>query len=297
MELIKLIGKTPCVKINSKTGNISSNVFIKLEQFNLGGSIKSRVALQMVLDAEKKGILKPFSNYTIIEPTGGNTGIGLAILGVTRGYKVKLVIPDNYSKTRIKLLKYYGAEILLSDSNIGNDSHIVTAKKEVIEHPEYIMLDQFNNSSNPLAHYNYTADEIINSIDSIDYFVCGIGSGGTIMGVGKKLKEINKNVKIIGVQPEGCDLMKNEYKKHGIQGIAIGYKSSFLDYSIIDDFISIKDKDAIQLMYEVPKMYGHSFGISSCANLLAAFIIKNQVSGKNIVTVAPDGLNNYYDIL
>ena len=195
MNILNYMGNTPMVKIRNPYGDKFGQIYVKLEEFNPGGSIKARVGLQMVEDAERDGILK--KGDTIIEATGGNTGIGLAMAASIKGIKTVLCIPDTYSKEKIETLKYYGAKIVLADHNIGNDCHIVVANKLMKENKDYKNLNQFANPSNPKAHYNGTGLEILKEMNKhVDYFVAAIGSGGTIMGVGNRLKEEIDNVKI-----------------------------------------------------------------------------------------------------
>lgn len=225
MNILNYMGNTPMVKIRNSYGDKFGQIYVKLEEFDPGGSIKARVGLQMVEDAERDGILK--KGDTIIEATGGNTGIGLAMAASIKGIKTVLCIPDTYSKEKIETLKYYGAKIVLADHNIGNDCHIVVANKLMKENKDYKNLNQFANPSNPKAHYNGTGLEILKEMNKhVDYFVAAIGSGGTIMGVGNRLKEEIDNVKIIGVQPKGCDILNNVFVPHKIQAIAVGIVSS-----------------------------------------------------------------------
>ena len=186
VDILDLIGNTPIIQLRNIIPPNAANVFVKLEEYNFGGSIKSRIAYQMVKDAEAKGILIPHSGQTIIEPTGGNTGIGLAILGVLRGYNVILVVPDNYSQEKITVPRAMECRVELSDHKTGNDSHIQLVKKIIQKHPEYIWLNQLSNLSNPKAHYETTGKEICDNFDRIDCFVAGIGSGGTDIGGWKK---------------------------------------------------------------------------------------------------------------
>jgi cysteine synthase A len=295
--IVDLIGNTPIIKLQNIVPENAADVFIKLEEYNFGGSIKSRIALQMIKDAEIAGILKPHSGQTLIEPTGGNTGTGLAIISILRGYKVILVVPDNYSKEKIKTLTSYGAEVQLSDHTTGNDSHITLAKKIKYQHPEYIWLNQFSNPSNPNAHYNTTGTEICNEFKQIDCFVAGIGSGGTISGVGKKIKENFPKAQIIGVQPKGCDIMNGTAIPHRIQGLAVGMVPPVFDRSIVDEIIDVEDEKAIKCMKELAKKEALLVGTSSGANVCGAIIMAKKIGiGKTVVTVAPDTGKNNLDI-
>lgn len=234
--ILDCIGNTPLVELPPSFFPSNSSIYVKLEQFNLGGSIKSRAAYQMILDAESNEIIninKPKDN-TIVEGTGGNTGIGIAQVCALKGYKCVLVVPDNYSKRRIEVLKNLGAKVILSDSTTGNDSHIIKAKHILSENPSYIYLNQFSNESNPKAHLLNTGPEIISEIkNKIDFFVAGVGTGGTISGVGKAIKNVYPNCKIVAVQPKGCDVLKGKAVPHIIQGIAIGQVPKVLDLSLI----------------------------------------------------------------
>lgn len=293
-SIIDMIGNTPMIKLQRIVPPNSGNVYVKLEKFNLGSSIKSRVALQMITDAEEQGLLKPNSGQTLIEPTGGNTGVGLAILSIVRGYNVILVIPDNYSKEKANILRSYGAEIILSNSKNGNDSHIRKVIELCREHPEYIWLDQFSNLSNPKAHYLHTGQEIIDTFKSIDYFVAGIGSGGTITGIGKKIKEKFPRARIVGIQPKGCDVLNGFAVTHKIEGLAVGTIPSVLDRSIIADVIDVTEDQAIECMNDMAKQEGLLVGVSSGANIFGAIEIAKQVEPeKTIVTIAPDSGKNY----
>ncbi|MBU1344054.1 MAG: cysteine synthase family protein [Proteobacteria bacterium] len=217
-----IIGNTPIIRLENMTGKESASVYVKLEKFNQSGSIKARVAQQMILDAEMNGVLTPNIGQTLIEPTGGNTGAGLAMIGAKRGYEVILVIPDNFSKEKTQIMQLYGAKVIHSNSKLGNDSHIKLVEEIVQEKPNYVYLNQFTNPSNPKAHYKFTGNEILKELDNIDCFVAGVGSGGTITGIGKRLKEINKNTLIYGVQPKGCDVINGIGVKHKIEGIGLG---------------------------------------------------------------------------
>ena len=208
MSILKDMGNTPLVKLKNPFGDNFAQVYLKMEEFNPGGSIKSRVALQMIEDAEIAGILNP--GTTLIEPTGGNTGIGLTVACSLKGYQLVLTIPDNFSAEKIEVLKKYGAKVTLADHRIGNDCHIKKARELLKDNPDWICLNQFENPSNPKAHYLYTANEIIEQLNTpIDCFVSVIGSGGTITGISKRLKEYNLEIKIIGVEPKGCNILNN----------------------------------------------------------------------------------------
>jgi len=296
-NILSYMGNTPIVKLTKKLPN-SADIYLKLEEFNPGGSIKSRIALQMIIDAEEKGILKPNSDQIIIEPTGGNTGIGLAIASAIKGYKLQLVIPDNYSKEKIKILKAYGAEVILSNHTIGNDSHIKKTEEIVQKAPEkYIWLDQLRNLSNPGAHYKSTALEILNSLNQINCFIAGIGSGGTITGIGTRIKEKFPDALVIGVQPKGCDVLKGKAIKHKIQGLSIGCIPSVLNTDIIDDVLTVNYEDVVICMKELAKTEGLLLGISSGANVHAAKKMAVKLGINNtIVTLSPDSGRSYLEV-
>lgn len=295
-SILDFMGNTPIVKLQKIIKSPSYNVYIKLEEFNPGGSIKARIALQMIVDAEKRGILKPNSKQTIIESTGGNTGIGLAMVGAIRGYKIILVVPDNYSKEKIKMLRAYGAEVVLSDSRKGNFSHIELMDDILYEHPEYICLNQFENPSNPKAHYENTGREILEALEKVDCFVAGIGTGGTITGIGKKIKEKFDDAIIVGVQPVGCDVLRGKALPHKIQGLSVGILPPVLDVNIVDTVISVDYEEAVNYMKRFAREEGLFVGISSGANVCAAIKIAEELEeGKIVVTVAPDSGRSYLE--
>lgn len=296
-SIFDYVGNTPIVKLQKVIPEETADLYIKLEEFNPGGSVKARIAFQMIIDAEKNGILKPNSGQTIIEPTGGNTGIGLAMMGAIRGYKVILVIPDNYSREKTKILGAYGAEIMWSNSKKGNDSHIEKVKEIIKEHTEYIWLNQIANMSNPNAHYETTGKEILEVLEKVDCFVAGIGSGGTITGVGKRIKEKFPNALIVGVQPVGCDVLKGEAVSHRIQGLAIGTLPPVLGVNIVDKVLSIEYEEAVEYMKRLASEEGLLVGISSGANVCAAIKTAEELGvGKTVVTIAPDGGKSYLEV-
>lgn len=284
----QIVGNTPCIRLKN------TDIFVKLEEYNWGGSIKSRVGYQMVIDAEEDGRIDALhpSNNTVIEGTGGNTGIGIAQVCALRGYHCILVVPDNYSKVRVKVLERLGAEVILSDHTRGNCSHFEVVDKMMIEHPEYIPMYQLSNPSNVKAHYIGTGPEIFRQVPEMTHFVAGIGSGGTITGIGKYLKEQNPNIKIIAVQPTGCDVLKGIAVPHKIEGIAIGRIPSILDPSIIDQVITISDIDVLKAQEQIAKTTGLFLGYSSIANILACEQLSQETNGI-FATVAPDSGRNY----
>ncbi|WP_195421523.1 PLP-dependent cysteine synthase family protein [Faecalicatena contorta] len=300
-KILDYVGNTPMVKIKNPYGDDRANVYVKMEEYNPGGSVKGRIAIQMIKDAEKNGILKPYTGQVIIEPTGGNTGLGLAMAGAVLGYKVVLCIPDNYTKEKQDALRAHGAEIIYSDHTTGNNSHYIKTLEVLREHPEYVFLNQFANESNPNAHYIYTGAEIVDYFNSIgekvDILTLGIGSGGTLFGTGKKLKERYENLTIIGIQPEGCNLLENKFVPHKIQGFASGVIASYFDSTMIDRFESVTYEMAVETMKYLAKTEGLYVGISSGANIAVALeLSKKYDNNTNIVTVAPDSGRSYPEV-
>ena len=293
----ELIGNTPIVKLNKVTPDSDIEIFVKLESYNPGGSIKDRIAKNMIDEAEKKGKLKP--NGTIVEPTSGNTGIGLAVIGAEREYNVILVMPDTMSKERRSLLKAFGAELILTPGKMGMKGAIKKAENLVNNNESYFMPRQFENPANPTAHIKYTAKEIINDIDGkIDYFTAGVGTGGTITGIGSKLKKINNKTKIVAVEPEKSAVLSGKKPgPHKIQGIGAGFIPEILDKSIIDRIITIDNEEAYETTQKIAKTEGLLLGISAGANIKSAMILAKELKEKGkkgkIVTIAPDSGERY----
>lgn len=284
------IGNTPLVKLMNDDPE-SADIYVKIEHFNAGGSHKSRIAKGMVEDAEKAGLLR--KGMTLIEPTGGNTGIGLAILATLHGYNFIAVVPDNYSVDRIKLLEYYNAKVVLSESKTGNDSHIVLAKKYIANDSSLVWLDQLSNKASINAHYNGTALEILDCIQPNAFVTC-VGSSGTFTGVGSRLKEVNPEIKCFIAQPKGCDIMTGKAIPHKIQGASIGIVPPLLDYNLVDGIIDIEFSDVKDILRSLVKNQGLFLGISSGANIFAATkIAKKLGAGKIVCTIAPDS-GQYY---
>ncbi len=284
-----LIGNTPIVKLKSIR---NSNVYIKLEFFNLGGSVKSRVAYSMLQEAQKNGSLK---NKTILEASGGNTAIGLATFSNFFEYKLKLVIPDNFSLKKIEQLKLHGADIILSNHKLGNNSHIQKARELKQEQKDLLYIDQFSNSANVKTHYFNTAGEITKEFSNVDYFLTGIGSGGTITGVGKRLKE-EFNTKIIAVMPTGYDIVNQKFISHKIQGIGIGLIPNILDLNIIDDYIYVDYEEILEILLQIMHVEGLFLGISALANIVASKKLSEKISNdKIVVTIAQDSGDSYIE--
>lgn len=291
-NLTELIGKTPLVRLErfEKENGLTAAVLAKVEFFNPAGSVKDRAALNMIEDAEEKGILK--KGATIIEPTSGNTGIGLAAVAVAKGYKVVLTMPDSMSIERRKLLKAYGAEIILTEGKKGMLGAIEKAEEIKKKTPGSIIAGQFVNPANPEAHYKTTGPEIWNDTDGkVDIFVAGIGTGGTVSGVGKYLKEKNPEIKIVGIEPYSSPVItKGTAAPHAIQGIGANFVPEILDKDILDEIILVKNEDAINTGREICKSEGLMVGISSGAALFAASVLakREENKGKTIVALLPD---------
>lgn len=295
-SISELVGHTPVVELKNieKKFGLKGKIFAKLEYFNPAGSVKDRVALNMILNAERDG--KISKGGVLIEPTSGNTGIGIAAIGVPRGYRVIIVMPETMSVERRKLIKAYGAEIVLSDGSKGMKGAIEKAE-ELAKETGGTIMGQFVNPSNPEAHYKTTGVEIYEDMDgAVDYFVAGVGTGGTITGVGKYLKEKKADVKVVAVEPYSSPVIsEGRAGKHGIQGIGAGFIPETLDVSVIDEVIAVKDEDAFNLGKTVSGAEGFLVGISSGAALWAATEVakREESKGKNIVVILPDSGDRY----
>ena len=294
-NLLDLIGNTPIVKVDFKDENIA-DVYVKLEKFNLSGSVKDRAALGMIEAAEKEGLLKEGS--VIIEPTSGNTGIALALIGRLKGYKVIIVMPDTMSIERRATLKAYGAELILTDGTKGMGEAIAIAEKLAAENPNYFLPQQFNNKANPEKHYETTGKELLDDFKVIDAFVAGVGTGGTIVGVAKRLKERSKDTKVIGVEPSTSAVLSGEKPgKHSIQGIGTGFIPKNYDASVVDEIVKISSEEAFEYAKKASHDFGLFVGISSGANIAAAYqVAKKLGKGKIVVTLAPDGGEKYLSV-
>ena len=295
---LELIGNTPLLKLNNyskKAGVANATILAKLEYLNPAGSVKDRIALAMIEDAEKKGILKP--GATIIEPTSGNTGIGLAAVAAAKGYKAILTLPDTMSVERRNLLKAYGAEIILTEGAKGMKGAIAKADELNKEIKGSVILGQFVNPANPKAHRETTGPEIWDQTDGeVDIFVAGVGTGGTLTGVGEYLKSKNPNVKIVAVEPATSPVLsKGTAGAHKIQGIGAGFVPDTLNTKIYDEVIAIENEDAFTEGRNFAVSEGILVGISSGAALKAASILANRPEnkGKNIVVLLPDSGDRY----
>ena len=290
-NIYETIGNTPIIDISHLTDDNSAKLYLKLEWFNPGGSVKDRIALFMINAAEKEGLLKPGS--TIVEPTSGNTGIGLAMIAAAKGYKAILTMPDSLSIERQKILKGYGAELILTPAAKGMKESIRVAK-EIAEKNGYFMPMQFDNLHNPEAHIKTTSQEIIKDLPNLSHFIAGVGTGGTITGVGQALKAYNNTIKIIAVEPETSAVISgNDPGKHGIQGIGAGFIPNILDKKIIDEIKTIDDESAFKTARLLAKK-GLFVGISTGANVASAIHLANSLpSNKIVLTVSPSNAERY----
>ena len=288
-NVLDMIGNTPMIKLNN-IGN--SNLYVKLEKYNPAGSIKDRAVYYMVENLEKNGILK--KGDVLVEATSGNTGIALSMIGSLKGYKVIIVMPETMSIERRTLMKAYGAKFILTDGSLGMKGSIEKMNKLLSENSNYISLKQFDNEYNPLAHYETTGVEIYNQVKDIDIFVCGVGTGGTISGVGKFLKEQNPNIKVVAVEPEGSPVIsKNKKGSHKIQGIGAGFIPKNYNENVVDEVMTITDEESYEGVRIMAQKEGILVGISSGANVYAALKLCEMYPDKKLVTVAPDGIDKY----
>ena len=293
----ELIGKTPLLELRhiEKEYGLKATLLAKLEYFNPAGSVKDRIAKAMIEDAEKNGKLK--AGATIVEPTSGNTGIGIAAVGTAKGYKVILTMPDTMSIERRRLIKAYGAEIVLSEGAKGMKGAIAKAEELAATIDGAIILGQFVNPANPKAHYETTGPEIYNDTDGkVDYFVAGVGTGGTLSGTGKYLKEKIDGVKVVAVEPETSPVLsKGVAGPHKIQGIGAGFVPATLDTNVYDEVIAVANEDAFTYGRQIGKLEGVLVGISSGAALKAAIDLakRKENEGKTIVVLFPDSGDRY----
>ena len=296
-NVTELIGKTPILKLNnfSKSEGVAANIFAKLEYFNPAGSVKDRIAYAMISDAEAKGELKP--GATIIEPTSGNTGIGLASVGTAKGYKVILTMPETMSVERRNLVKAYGAEVVLTEGAKGMKGAIEKANELKEQTPGSVILGQFVNPANPKAHYETTGPEIwADTEGKVDAFIAGVGTGGTLSGVGKYLKDKNPNVKIFAVEPQTSPVLSEGHGgAHKIQGIGAGFVPDTLNISAYDEVIPVPNEAAFETGNKIAKTEGILVGISSGAAVWAAEQLakRDEFKGKNIVVLLPDTGDRY----
>lgn len=296
-KITDLIGGTPILKLNNyiALNELPANIYAKLEYFNPAGSVKDRIAKAMIDDAEAKGALKP--GAVIIEPTSGNTGIGLAAVAASKGYRIILTMPETMSVERRNLLKAYGAELVLTDGAKGMKGAIAKAEELAQQIEGGFIPSQFTNSANPTAHFNTTGPEIWEDTDGkVDIFVAGVGTGGTVSGVGKYLKSKNPNVKVVAVEPAGSPVLsKGVAGPHKIQGIGAGFVPETLDTTIYDEIIAVENEDAFATGRTLARKEGLLVGISSGAAVFAATQLakRPENKGKNIVVLLPDTGDRY----
>ena len=296
-DISQIIGGTPLVELArlSSALGVETPLIAKVESMNPAGSIKDRTALSMLNDAEARGILR--AGGTVIEPTSGNTGIGLAAVAAARGYKVMIVMPDNMSKERILTIKAYGAEIVLTDGEKGMQGAIDKAEELKKEIPDSFIAGQFTNPANAMAHYRTTGPEIYEDTDGeVDYFVAGVGTGGTITGTGHFLKEKKPDVRVIAVEPSGSPVLSGgKSGPHGLQGIGAGFIPEVLDTGVYDEVITVSDEEAFETGRMLGKTEGILSGISSGAALKAAIDVakRPEAEGKAVVVLLPDTGDRY----
>jgi len=294
-DVTELIGHTPLVRLNRIVKNDAATVLSKLEYFNPGGSVKDRICLEMIYEAEKDGLIK--KGGTIIEPTSGNTGIGLAMIAAVKGYKCILVMSEAMSLERIYILKSYGAKIVLTPAFAGMQGAIDRAEEIFKKTPGSFMPQQFKNRANPEAHRKSTATEILQATNgNLDAFVAGVGTGGTITGVGEILKKHNSGIRVIAVEPKGSAVLSGgKPGPHRIQGIGAGFVPEILNRNVIDQIIQVEDADAFKTAKLLAREEGLFVGISSGAAVWAALqVAENLGRGKTVVTVLPDTGERYF---
>ena len=296
-DITELIGNTPLVRLNRLTKPGSATIYGKVEFFNPGGSVKDRICLSMINEAERQGKLKP--GGTIVEPTSGNTGIGLALVAAVRGYKLILVMPESMSMERASLLSSYGAQLVLTPAWEGMKGSIKEAESILAQNPSYFMPDQFSNPANPAIHKLTTALEIWDALEGkIDAFVAAVGTGGTITGCGEVFKGKNPEIKIIAVEPATSPVLSGgDPGPHKIQGIGAGFIPKVLNRKILDRVITVADDEAYQTAKQLSKKEGLLVGISAGANVFAAQKIADELGpGKNVVTILCDTGERYISI-
>ena len=296
-NVLELIGQTPLVRLNRIVTNGSAEILAKMENFNPGGSVKDRICLSMIEDAEERGLLKKGS--VIVEPTSGNTGIGLAMVCAVRGYRLILTLPETMSLERRYILSRYGAEIVLTPGAEGMVGAVKKAEEIVRQTPGAFMPQQFNNPANPAVHRRTTVKEILAATDEkLDAFVAGVGTGGTITGVGEGLKKKNAAIKIVAVEPAASNILSGgEPGPHRIQGIGAGFIPDVLNRDVIDEIISVKDEDAYTTSKRLAKEEGLLVGISAGAACWAALKVAKQLGkGKRVVVILPDTGERYFSM-
>lgn len=301
-SILDVIGNTPLVRLNRIAQGIDAEILVKMENLNPGGSVKDRIGVAMVKEAEKKGLLKP--GGTIIEPTSGNTGTGLAMVACVKGYKMIFTMPDKMSEEKRTLLKAYGAKVVVTSTNVSIESpehYIRVAERLARETPNSYMPNQYVNNANPRAHYETTGPEIWRQTGGkVDAFVCGMGTGGTITGIGRFLKEKSKTVRIVGADPEGSIYYSRLHRKpdqphqYKIEGIGEDFMPRTMDMKIVDDVVQVSDKEAFQYARRLAREEGILAGGSGGAAVYAAVKVAEKMSkGQTVVTLLPDSGRNY----
>ena len=296
-NLTDLIGNTPLIRLSHLPRESDAQILAKLESYNPGGSIKDRIGYAMIEDAERRGTLKPGS--TIVEPTAGNTGVGLAVVGIAKGYRVILTMPENVSREKYALLTAFGAEVVLTPEDAGMGGAIWEAEEIVRQNPGYFMPNQFENPVNPEVHRQTTAHEILEAIDwEIDAFVAGVGTGGTLTGVGEVLKAAWPKIQVIAVEPSVSPVLSGgEPGPTRIDGIGAGRIPGVLNVDIIDRVITVSDEDAYQMMKRISRSEGLLVGMSSGANVCASLQVAAELGrGKTVDTILPDTGERYFSL-
>lgn len=293
LNILDLIGNTPILKLKNLGDDQCADIYVKLEKYNLTGSVKDRAALSMIEAAEKDGTLKPGS--IIVEPTSGNTGIVLAAIGKIKGYKVIIIMPETMSEERRKIIKTFGAELILTDGSKGMNGAISKALELAQSDERYFVPQQFENIYNPQKHYETTAVEILKDIPDLNAFVAGVGTGGTITGIGKRLKKEKKDIKIYAVEPsESPVLSGGKAGPHKIQGIGAGFIPKIYDSAYVDEVITVSSEEAFDMVRKVLENEGIFLGISSGASICAALKIGKKLGkGKKVLALSPDGGEKY----
>lgn len=296
-SVLELIGETPLVRINRLTEEKDAQIWAKLESFNPGGSVKDRIALHMIRDAEERGLLEP--GGTIVEPTSGNTGVGLAMVAAALGYKLIICMPETMSAERRRILQLYGAEIILTPGELGMVGSIRKAEEILEKNPTYFMPQQFTNLANPEIHRRTTAQEILAQCEGhLDALVAGIGTGGTITGVGEILKKHLPNVKIVAVEPDRSAVLSGEESgPHSIQGIGAGFVPTVLNQSVYDQIIRVTDEEALCMVGRLARKEGIFCGISAGAAMTAAVKTARELgAGTKVVVILPDTGERYLSV-
>jgi cysteine synthase A len=290
---LEMIGNTPLLKLNNIVAEDMAEVYLKLEKYNPGGSVKDRAALGMIERAESLGLIK--SGDTIVEPTSGNTGIALAMIGRLKGYRVIIVMPETMSVERRNLIRAYGAELVLTEGAKGMKGAIAKAQEVAEQEKGFYIPQQFMNEANPSKHYATTAEEVLSDVNDLDMFVAGVGTGGTISGVGKRLKELKPEVTVVAVEPEKSPVISGgQPGPHKIQGIGAGFIPDIYTKEVVDRVITASEEEAFEAARLVARQEGILIGISSGANVAIALKLAKELGkGKKIVTLAPDGGEKY----